>query len=59
MHQTITIMAKTPFSLKLEPELLEEVRLQAKQEHRSVSNLIEIAIIKYLEEIKQQKTPTE
>lgn len=48
-------MGKQPFSLKLPPELLERVREQAAKEHRPVNNLIEVAILDYLE--KQKETP--
>ena len=50
-----TIMGKTPFSLKLEADLMEAVKEQAKKEHRPVNNFIEVALIKYLEDAKEEK----
>ena len=47
-------MGKQPFSLKLPPEVLEEVRIQAAKEHRPVNNLIEVAILEYLEKQKEK-----
>lgn len=55
MQYYFTFMGKQPFSLKLPPELLERVREQAAKEHRPVNNLIEVAILDYLE--KQKETP--
>ncbi len=46
-------MTKQPFSLKLPPELMEKVREQALKEHRPVNNLIEVALLEYLEKAKE------
>ena len=48
-------MGKTPFSLKLEADLAEAVKEQAKKEHRPVNNFIEVVLIKYLEDVKNQQ----
>lgn len=48
-------MGKTPFSLKLEADLMEAVKEQAKKEHRPVNNFIEVALLKYLEDSKEQE----
>lgn len=50
-------MTKSPFSLRLEPDLFERVKEQAKREHRPVNNLIELALIKYLEENEPKQNP--
>jgi predicted transcriptional regulator len=42
-------MPKKNFTLSLDRELVEKMRKQAKAEKRSLSNMIEIAILKYLE----------
>lgn len=39
---------KKPYSFRLDPELIEQLRKQAKKERRSLANTIEMAIIKYL-----------
>lgn len=53
-------MTKAPFSLRLEPDLFTRIKDQAKREHRPVNNLIELALIRYLEENEPKKeTPTE
>ena len=41
-------MARKMISLKIDPELLEAARRAARQERRSVSNLIEVALEQYL-----------
>lgn len=52
-------MGKTPFSLKLDNDLMEKVREQAAKEHRPVNNFIEVVLIKYLEEQKETEKPGE
>jgi hypothetical protein len=47
-------MTKQPFSLKLPPEIMEKVRAQALKEHRPVNNLIEVALLEYLERVKEK-----
>ena len=37
-------MAKQPYQLRLEPELLETIRELAKKEKRSVNNMIEVLL---------------
>ncbi len=49
-------MGKTPFSLKLDDNLAIAVKEQAKKEHRPVNNFIEVVLLNYLEEIKNQQT---
>lgn len=45
-------MPKKNFTLSLDRELVEKMRKQARAEKRSLSNMIEIAILKYLEDKK-------
>ena len=52
-------MGKTPFSLKLDSDLMEIVKVQAKKEHRPVNNFIEAVLIKYLDEVKVKENPGE
>jgi len=40
---------KKNFTLSLDPELVENMRKRAKAEKRSLSNIIEIAAVHYLE----------
>ena len=40
---------KKNFTLSLDPELVEKMRKQARAEKRSLSNMIEIAMLQYLE----------
>lgn len=54
LHYNFIFMGKQPFSLKLPQELLEEVREQAAKEHRPVNNLIEVALIDYLQKTKEK-----
>ncbi len=49
-------MVKEATSLKLDKEVLEKIRAQAKKENRPTSNFIETVLIKYLDEIKDQET---
>lgn len=51
-------MVKVATSIKLEEELLEQVKKEAKEENRPISNFIETVLIKYLKE-KQKETPTD
>jgi len=48
-------MGKTPFSLKLDSDIMEAVKDQAKKEHRPVNNFIEAVLMKYLEEQKTEE----
>ena len=52
-------MGKTPFSLKLDSDLMEVVKLQAKKEHRPVNNFIESVLIKYLDDMSYPDSPDE
>ena len=46
-------MNKQLIALRLEPEIIEAVKKQAQSEDRNMSNLIRLAIKKYLESVKQ------
>jgi len=50
-------MSKEPFSLKLEPDVMQAVREQAKKEHRPVNNFIENVLFAYLLEKGAIKNP--
>jgi hypothetical protein len=52
-------MGKTPFSLKLDSDIMEAVKEQAKKEHRPVNNFIEAVLMKYLDEQKEKEKPAE
>jgi hypothetical protein len=41
---------KKPYTLKIEEEVLDQAKVQAEKENRSVSNLIETVLKKYLDE---------
>ena len=43
---------KRVFTLRLKDEYFDKLEIVAKIEHRSLTNLIELAIIKYLEEFE-------
>lgn len=47
-------MAKIPYQMRIEPELLEELKLKAKKEKRSVNNMAEV-LIEYGLEVFNQK----
>lgn len=50
-------MVKESTSLKLEKEVLERVKIEAKKDNRPVSNYIETVLIQHFEEIdKEQST---
>ena len=46
-------MNKQFVGLRLEPEMIEAIKKQAKVEERNMSNLIRLAVKKYLESVKQ------
>lgn len=48
-------MAKQKFTTTIDSELLEEIKIQAIREKRSVSDMLEEMIRKYLEDIKTEK----
>ena len=48
-------MAKHKFTTTIDSELLEEIKIQAIKEKRSVSDMLEEMIRKYLEDIKTEK----
>jgi hypothetical protein len=50
-------MVKEATSLKIEKEVLDKVRIQAKKENRPISNFIETVLIKYLKEVKEKENP--
>ena len=41
---------KRVFTVRLKDEYFDKLELVAKKEHRSLTNLIELSVIKYLEE---------
>jgi predicted transcriptional regulator len=43
------IMRKIHFSAKVDPELVERMRRKAKEENRTISNLVDTAIRRYVE----------
>ena len=48
-------MAKQKFTTTIDSELLEEIKIQAIREKRSVSDMLEEMIRRYLENIKTEK----
>jgi hypothetical protein len=40
-------MAKIPYSIKVDKEILDDIKKVAEKQHRSVNNTIEIALIEY------------
>ncbi len=52
-------MGKTPFSLKLDSDLMDAVKEEAKKEHRPVNNFIEVVLLEYLKKKKETKNPGE
>lgn len=45
---------KRVFTLRMDDDIFEKIEKIAKEEHRSMTNLIEYILIKYLEEVKQE-----
>ena len=50
-----TEMAKQKFTTTIDSELLEKIKIQAIREKRSVSDMLEEMIRKYLEDIKTER----
>lgn len=48
-------MVKAATSLKLDKEVFERAKIQAKNENRTMANFVETLLIKYLEEIEKQE----
>lgn len=48
-------MVKEATSLKLDKEVFEKAKIQAKNENRTMANFIETLLIKYLDEIEKQE----
>lgn len=48
-------MSKQKFTTTIDSELLEEIKIQSIREKRSVSDMLEEMIRKYLEDIKTEK----
>ena len=48
----MSAIKKQVLSFRLEPELIEKIKKQAKKENRSNSNLVQLAIKLYLESVK-------
>jgi len=45
---------KRVFTLRLKDEYFDKLEYAAKREHRSLTNLIELAVIKYLEDFENK-----
>jgi len=45
---------KRVFTLRLKDEYFDKLEFVAKKEHRSLTNLIELSVIKYLEEYENE-----
>ena len=45
---------KRVFTLRLQDEYFDKLEYAAKKEHRSLTNLIELAVIKYLEDFENK-----
>ena len=45
---------KKVFTLRLKDEYFDKLEVVAKKEHRSLTNLIELTVIKYLEEYENK-----
>ena len=52
-------MVKEATSLKLDKDVFERVKSQAKKENRTMANFIETVLIKYLEEREETEKPGE
>lgn len=51
-------MAKIPYPTRLEPQLLDSIKVCAKQQNRSVNNMIEVLLeygVQYFNEISTDK----
>ena len=46
---------KRVFTLRLDDDIFDEIEKIAKEEHRSMTNLIEYILLQYLEDQKQSK----
>lgn len=46
---------KKAYTLKLDEKLLEELKVQAEKENRSVSNLIETVLMQYVDDAKAKE----
>ena len=46
---------KRVFTLRLDDDIFDKIEKIAKEEHRSMTNLIEYILLKYLEDQKQDK----
>jgi len=47
-------MAKIPLNVRVDPALLEEIKKLAKAENRTVSNLVDTALRRYIENSRKQ-----
>jgi len=52
-------MVKEATSLKIDKDVFERVKTQAKKENRTMANFIETVLIKYLEEQEEKEKPAE
>lgn len=46
---------KRVFTLRLDDDIFDKIERLAKDEHRSMTNLIEYILLKYLEDMEQNK----
>ena len=46
---------KRVFTLRLQDDVFDKIEKLAKEEHRSITNLIEYILIEHLEEVEQDK----
>ncbi len=46
---------KRVFTLRLDDEIFDKIEQLAKDEHRSMTNLIEFILLKYLDDMEQNK----
>ena len=47
-------MAKIPLNVRVDPALLEQIKKLAKAENRTVSNLVDTALRRYIENSRKQ-----
>lgn len=47
-------MAKVPLNVRIDPELMNRLRQKAKEENRTVSNLVDTALRRYAEKKRKQ-----
>ena len=45
---------EVPYSLRLEPQVMEKIRVLARQEHRSINKQLCVAVESYLKEYERE-----